>query len=699
MDRDSFRRKIWNPIVKVLNQSESDRTLLTAEAQRLEKEFGEYLKEIHGLIAEVVMRCEQLELPAFSKQALADITALKSRPTADLDYLSLLAKAIRSHCACHKGYQKLCGTSYNGFGQRLLGYLIRLRKRTGSDSIPFNVLLNWFGQAVALVKMRKESLSAPKPLWSGDSLTGYWSVDTLATYWNADAFSVYLLEQTWIREHKDLEAGINSVIRLFRTVSNSFRLSEESNVKLADTSFSASYEEIERFRRSFRPLAPLSSPDIPIFYSIHAATFEVLGRALSLGRPQSKKELEHLLSNLSAKEIGKSLKIVASRLAQDLKEEDWFYESRLSELKKARRKFYQYLPFSDDERELFIEVIKRYYERVADVSMLCNLLNPIWSLSGFYIEQLRADQVLGEKVLLEFIKSLDFEMLAGIGFPAYRRLKYSFGRKENVAILFRLAQVKQGERLLDMFGNVPRVSIGAVILGAKVIVGDIEYESFEDWATYRAAIVRMLVDRWRGTMHSRGAWERSLGKELDKLSDYLTRWLLPQESAGAFPVSFHRVNPANLIAFSHNFFVKFASPNLNIVRCALPWKEEQTFGIPFEEGVFDKIIVDPPYGVETAREEFKPPEYLFIAKSALEEANRVVREEGFIVVSLPPERWEGKWLEIAKLRWREEIAKLGAELGLEFVLAYEQGRGIVKAIDKLKSGRRALVMYRKSKQG
>ena len=664
MDKKFFKRKIWKPVIKTLEQieSESDHTLLSGVAKRLEQEFGEYLKGTYDLLAEVVTQCEQLDFPTLSREALADITVLKSCSRSNSEYLLLLEKVIRIHCTRYKEYQELCGTSYNGFAQRLLEYLNRLRKRTGGNDVPFNVFASWFAQAEAMVKGQKRGM------------LHFWDY----LLW-LEALGAYSLEKAWIEANADLATEIETTIKLFRTISDSFQLSSI--------------------------LPPTGG--IPMCYSQYNIDFRVLEKALeeSVDHPRSRKELEDSLRKLSEGdsegETDKIFKIKTSDLTVSLEKRDWFYEHELNESRKCYRGF----PFRD-ELELFFEVKRRFYSRVADVSTLGSLLDPVWRVLSFYIDRLQTNRTLAEKVIFELIKSFDFEMLAGIGLRAYKRFRYSFSRKEIVAILFTLLGVKKGERLLDMFGNIPRISLGASILGASIVTGDVEYQFFEDFATFRAAIVRKLADKY-WAIHSRQAWKQKFEKELEQLQTGVLVHLLQRErigsellpDAGGFPLSFDRVNPVNLFVFSHNFFVKFAQQNLDVVKYALPWEEGQNIGLPFQEGVFDKIIVDPPYGIETAHEGFGPSKALFIAKTALEEANRLVRTGGSIAISLPPERWEGKWLAIAKLGWRDELFVLADnKLGLEFVIAYEQGRGIIKTKNELNIGERGLVVYRKTEK-
>jgi hypothetical protein len=430
-----------------------------------------------------------------------------------------------------------------------------------------------------------------------------------------------------------------------------------------------------------------------VAYSLYDICFRVLGKALNTDHPRSRKELKDLVRKLSEGdsegETDKIFKIMTSDLTVSLEKRDWFYEHELNESRKCYRGF----PFRD-ELELFFEVKRRFYSRVADVSTLGSLLDPVWRVLSFYIDRLQTNRTLAEKVIFELIKSFDFEMLAGIELRAYKRFRYSFSREEIVAILFTLLGVKKGERLLDMFGNIPRISLGASILGASIVTGDVEYQFFEDFATFRAAIVRKLADKY-WAIHSRQAWKQKFEKELEQLQTGVLMHLLQRErigsellpDAGSFPLSSDHVNPVNLLIFSHNFFVEFAQQNLDVVKYALPWEEGQNIGLPFQEGVFDKIIVDPPYGIETAHEGFGPSKALFIAKTALEEGNRLVRTGGSIAISLPPERWEGKWLAIAKLGWRGKIFMLADKLGLDFVIAYEQGSGSIEAIDELNIGK------------
>jgi len=251
---------------------------------------------------------------------------------------------------------------------------------------------------------------------------------------------------------------------------------------------------------------------------------------------------------------------------------------------------------------------------------------------------------------------------------AFNRTSFALRNEEIIRILFYMLSIDKDDIFLDMFANIPVVSTCASLLGARTIANECDFvekdrysDSFEKMQKRQRDYVNSLL---RITDNRTQTLEYLINMPIDIIIKYFQI-----ENILGGTIERNRVYENGIMMALQQyslFFKRILRENMPILshhKFSLEEDIKPNDSLNFSNGYFNKILLDPPFGRETASDGFGPKEGYIIARKGLVEASRLLRSGGYIVMTLP----SYKWLEFKEMKWRENIISEAKQLQLQQV--------------------------------
>lgn len=395
-----------------------------------------------------------------------------------------------------------------------------------------------------------------------------------------------------------------------------------------------------------------------------------------------KEEYKNEKSHKYWKEIDEIMKVLdingnMVKACNTLKSKDWHNFQLLTQsieflqnsfnmsIEKVKQQFLEAQKNGDEITKIFLILYRYYAEKINDLRLLDGILHATVFEFLLKVRHLPASNPNIKSVLEYFLGSLKFNLEVKCYQSAFGRVAYALRDKEVIEVVLDRLKIGEGDKFLDMFSNIPVISWCASLLGAEAhsIEGDfVEADKFTTyyWAKQQEQrqLVTLLLDCFGNP-----------DNVLEALSNFQFKMLNPRMplypyTGGSFERG--RVNPRAIEIFFSSHFLKIINNNsakylTHKFSIEEKFKDEDKTNLP--DNYFDKAIMDPPYGKETAQEGFGPEQGLIIAKKGLKEASRVLKPGGKIVVTLPS--YKSGWEEFKKMQWREKALDFAKECGFE----------------------------------
>lgn len=616
-------------------------------AKNIEKKHCNGLNLLYSLKRLLVELSEQENLPNDSKETLTELERHIASNKGDVRYLSLLAELLRFRLQNYGDNKEQIGHGYQGFALRLLRHLSYVHKVSSNPDEAFNLFQKSL-QAAEASFVRKAILPLIVTTW-GDLLVAYEIEKQLTDL--------------------DFRTEIQRIANLF------FRLIDACKNHSPAPPHVAWAQYCEDF-------------GIPgNFEQVWTKIMELL---VSLSKQTATNSVYALRRVLEDCPDNEAVRIVKARL----------------DTKQALRKAvgqpgkFSHLWATPDEVALLEQFFEQYRIRLGNISFLIGLKFPVYAISAFHLVNLRKDRDLMANILGETLWDLDFQIGCELQFFRSKRQRFAFSREEIEAVLLELLIIKEDEKLLDMFGNVPRLGIAATVWGANVVCGDLSYRAFPDAASaFRKGELQILETIFEKALSGNAistAHIQEASEMFDKIifEELETGERAIGETPKASPVVTDEVNPyAPYFFLTQNFLVLLARAKLEIIKYRIDPAHE--YSIPLKDETFEHLVVDPPYGMETAQEGFGPEQALPLALQSLQEAQRLAKQNGTILLTLPPEKTGTKWEKFLNLKWRFQCLSKAKELGLKFVRAYSPKKGVIGDAKGLPDEERVLCVLEK----
>jgi len=257
---------------------------------------------------------------------------------------------------------------------------------------------------------------------------------------------------------------------------------------------------------------------------------------------------------------------------------------------------------------------------------------------------------------------------------AFGRTAYALRKNEIIEIIADKLEIEKDDKFLDMFSNIPAVSYCASLLGAEVYSVDCDFVETDRFTNSLRKVYSKQREFIQDLLYTSGDSK----KALEKLSKTSWEELLDQfkmESYIGGPFAKDRVYPNALIqviaAYSPFFagifdeIIKYESLRFISHKFSIEnevFKKEDRINV-LKNDYFTKMLIDPPYGKETAEEGFVPEQGLIVAKKGLKEAFRVLNHGGRAVLTLPSYK-KPNWDQFIEMQWREKVLSFAKNIGL-----------------------------------
>lgn len=369
---------------------------------------------------------------------------------------------------------------------------------------------------------------------------------------------------------------------------------------------------------------------------------------------------------------------------QSLTQSIEFLQNSFSEfIERGRQRFSETQRNGDEISQKYVILMKYYYdEKIQELWLLDLVLHKTVFELLLKARCLSASNPNIKSVLEYFLGSLKFALEVNCYQSAFGRTAYALRDKEVIKVVLDKLKIGKGDKFLDMFSNIPVISWCASLLGAKVHSIDCDFIEADRFTTYywakqqeRRQLVSFLLDCF-------GAPDKVL-EALSNIQFEILNPRMPSYPYPSGPFEPGRVNPRAIEIFFGSHFLRIINNNpveylTHKFSIKEKFKDEDKTNLP--NNYFDKAIMDPPYGKETAQEGFGPEQGLILACKGLKEAQRILKCGGIIVMTLPS--YKSNWQEFKEMCWRERVLYFAKGCGFE-------------QIDKDLPPGRALVLLRK----
>lgn len=291
------------------------------------------------------------------------------------------------------------------------------------------------------------------------------------------------------------------------------------------------------------------------------------------------------------------------------------------------------------------------------------------------------------KVLRMLVQDIDFELGLRFRMLTSGRWTYAFSLEELEAILGPLLAPREDDQFLEMFGNIPRLAAVSLVVGVKQYDWlDSQYTEEQDYlTTFLDDLRRFKVGKFE-RLAARVYQTATFPELIRRIATEYIKWAMRRRMdhffrshpgvRDLFPATVRTVSPKNALERCMNPLVLEGFEKVHF----RPYVWVEGKRIDFRDAAFDKIVLDPPYGAETAVGGATNIEAnKALSLWTLREASRLLRAGGRILLTLPPEisskvNLKSKWNKHAELHWRKDHIELAAkELELALVSIYAEG--------------------------
>lgn len=332
-----------------------------------------------------------------------------------------------------------------------------------------------------------------------------------------------------------------------------------------------------------------------------------------------------------------------------------------------------------DDIEQIYSILRKYYQQKYE-EKLC--LNRILNFTVFEfllrIPCLSASDPYIKPVLEYFVDFLKLILEVICHQSAFNRTNYALRNEELIEIVLNKLKLEKDDKFLDMFSNIPVVSYCASLLGAKVYSVDCDFVETSRFTNSLREMYVKQIEFYRNLRNIFTAPKMALEK-LSNIPYEELKHLYRLQSYIGGPFMQDAVD-AQAVYVSLKFFSFFSKiiernpPKFLSHRFSLEEAYKNEDKANLGNNYFDKMLIDPPYGKETAQEGFGPEQGLIIAKKGLKEASRILRHGGKAVLTLP----SYKWTEFKEMQWREKVLCFAKDSGfIQIDRDLPEGRALV----------------------